>query len=127
MDALDQAVEIGQRMGEVPRILPPLWGLAEQALLDRRWTDASALCERARVTSAEVHDAAYLYPFLVPGTRALIELADPVAAEAWVTQVGTALRARPSPALCPPLITPKDCCSWPRATPDSPTAPSVRR
>ena len=43
VDTLDEAVEIGQRMGEVPRILPPLWGLAEQA----SWTGAGRTPRRS--------------------------------------------------------------------------------
>ena len=103
LTALEEAVEIGERMSEVPRVLPALWGLAEQAVLDQRWSDAARLCERGRVSSAAVDDAAYLYPLLVPGTRALIQLADPVAAESWVTQVGTALRHRSIPGTLPAI------------------------
>ena len=103
VDTLDEAVEIGERMNEVPRISPALWGLAEQALLDRRWADASTLCERGRRASAEIHDAAYLYPLLVPGTRALIELADPVAAELWVAEVSATLRERSIPGTLPAI------------------------
>ncbi len=101
--ALEEALEIGRQMGEVPRVLPALWGLAEQAVLDHRWRDAATLCEQGRVASAAVDDAAYLYPLLVPGTRALIELADPVAAEAWVDRVGSALRSRSIPGTLPAL------------------------
>ncbi len=103
ISALEEAHEIGQRMGEVPRVLPALWGLAEQAILDQRWSDALTLCQQGRVASAAVDDAAYLYPMLVPGTRALIELADPVAAEEWVTGVGAALRHRSIPGTLPAI------------------------
>ena len=103
VDAFEQVVEIGEQMGEVPRVLPALWGLAEQAILDRRWTDAAHFCDRGQVACAAVDDAAYLYPLLVPGTRALIEVADPVAAEQWVTTVAAALRHRSIPGTLPAI------------------------
>jgi DNA-binding CsgD family transcriptional regulator/tetratricopeptide (TPR) repeat protein len=101
--ALGQARDIGARMGELQRLSPALWGLAELALAERRWADAVALCRAGHQASAAVRDAAYLYPFLVTGTRALLELGDPVAAAAWVDDVGTALLDRAIPGTLPAI------------------------
>ncbi|PZS20698.1 MAG: hypothetical protein DLM57_00710 [Pseudonocardiales bacterium] len=102
-EALDEACDLGLRMGELQRLSPALWGLAELALAERRWGDAASLCQRGFEASAAVRDAAYLFPFLVTGTRALIELGDPVAAAAWVEDVSTAVLDRAIPGTLPSI------------------------
>ena len=102
--ALDEAREIGQRMGEVPARAAGVVGSGRAGLLDQRWTGRRRRCASGPGSPPlRCDDAAYLYPLLVPGTRALIELADPVAAEAWVTGVSTALRDRSIPGTLPAI------------------------
>lgn len=95
--ALDEARHLGDEMRELQRFSPALWGLAEAALLQGRAADAAELTEDGFRASAAVRDAAYLYPFLVTGTRARLELGDPLGAERWVQAVSEALFERSIP------------------------------
>jgi DNA-binding CsgD family transcriptional regulator len=101
--ALTEAREIGTRMGELQRLSPALWGLAELALADGRPREAATLCRQALEASAAVRDAAYLFPFLVTGTRALLESGDPAAARTWVNEVAGALLQRSIPGTLPAI------------------------
>jgi DNA-binding CsgD family transcriptional regulator/tetratricopeptide (TPR) repeat protein len=102
-DALDEARRLGEAMGELQRLSPALWGLAEVALLTDDPAAAADLCSRGREASAAVDDAAYLFPFLVTGTRALLAIADTAAAERWVEDVAAALRHRSIPGTLPAI------------------------
>ena len=62
-----------------------------------------SLSEGARVASAEVDDAAYLFPFLVTGTRAHLALNDPRAADRWFDAVAEPIRARAIPGTLPAI------------------------
>jgi hypothetical protein len=53
----------------------------------RQWV---ALCERGYQASAEVTDAAYLFPYLLTGRRAHLAQGGPGAAEGWADRVGAA-------------------------------------
>ena len=57
-------------MGELQRISPAVWGLAELALREEAFAEAVELCERGYRLSADVGDATYLFPFVLTGTRA---------------------------------------------------------
>lgn len=94
---LGEAREAGERMNELQRLSPALWGLAETALLDGRAEEAAALCEAGRRASAAVLDAAYLFPYAVTGTRALLDLGRPLEAERWLDEVAAILRRRSIP------------------------------
>ena len=83
---LDEALELGERMHELQRISPALWGLAELALRSGDVTLTVDLCERGLRESARVIDSAYLFPFLVTGTRALIAIRDIGAARDWLSR-----------------------------------------
>ena len=85
--ALEEAQELGEAMRELQRLSPALWGLAESALLRGDAGRAVELSDAGYRASAAVDDAAYLYPFLVTGTRARLGAGDPLAAERWVTDV----------------------------------------
>jgi DNA-binding CsgD family transcriptional regulator len=80
-----------------------LWGLAEVALARGDAAGAAGLAESARVASAEVDDAAYLFPFLVTGTRAHLALGDPLAARRWFETLAAPIRARAIPGTMPAL------------------------
>ena len=81
---LSAALSVGEESGAVDLVLPPLWGLAEAALLADRPEQAAARChdalERARATG----ERALLVPFVVTGVRAEQAAGRPAEAEAWL-------------------------------------------
>jgi hypothetical protein len=87
----------GERMAELQRFSPALWGLAETALLRGDHDTAVALCDRGRAASARVGDAAYLFPFLLTGLRARLARGEVADAERWLTEVAGELAARSIP------------------------------
>ncbi len=101
--ALDEARVLGERMHELQRLSPALWGLAELELAVDRPDAAVAWTERGLAASAAVDDAAYLFPFLVTGTRARLAARDPADAERWVAEVGARLRRRAIPGTLPAI------------------------
>ena len=94
VELLSEALAAGESMGELQRISPPLWGLAEVAAIRGDHKRAIALCERGFSASGQVFDAAYLFPYLVTGTRSYLAIGDPDAAGHWVERVETALTRR---------------------------------
>jgi DNA-binding CsgD family transcriptional regulator len=101
--ALDEARRLGKEMRELQRFSPALWGLAEMELLRGDADAALALTEQGHAASAAVRDAAYLFPFLVTGTRARLLLGDPAAAKRWVDVVSGALLERSIPGTLPAI------------------------
>jgi DNA-binding CsgD family transcriptional regulator len=101
--ALEEARVIGEGMGELQRLSPALWGLAELALDDGDHHGTVALCESGRAASVAVDDAAYLFPFLVTGTRAHLAVGDTSAAGRWVEVVAADLRRRSIPGTLPAI------------------------
>ncbi|HXG39875.1 MAG TPA: LuxR C-terminal-related transcriptional regulator, partial [Candidatus Limnocylindrales bacterium] len=99
--ALEEARELGERMAELQRLSPALWGLAETARLDGRLDDSAAHCEAGYRASAAVADAAYLFPFLLTGVRTYWALGRPGEAEAWFERVASILRQRAIPGTLP--------------------------
>lgn len=93
-ELLDEALALGTAMGELQRISPALWGLAETACLQGEYERAVELCERGFDASGEVADAAYLFPFLVTGTRARLAGGDIGGTIAWIERVEPVLRQR---------------------------------
>lgn len=100
---LGEALALSERMGELQRLAPSLWGLAELALAAERPAAASALADRAAAASSEVRDAAYLFPFAVTGTRACLAQGDAAGARAWLERVGPLVEARAIPGTLPAL------------------------
>ncbi len=98
---LDEAREIGERMGELQRLSPALWGLAEVALHDGRADEARRRTGEALAASREVADAAYLFPHVLTGLRA--RLGDRAVARAWVEETGDLVRRRSIPGTLPVL------------------------
>jgi DNA-binding CsgD family transcriptional regulator len=96
------ALSVGEESGAVDLILPPLWGLAEAALLADRPDESAGRChdafERARATG----ERALLVPFVVTGVRAEQAAGRPAIAEEWLAACTEHLSAMPavaSPAL----------------------------
>ncbi|MGH2381519.1 MAG: LuxR C-terminal-related transcriptional regulator, partial [Candidatus Limnocylindria bacterium] len=100
---LGEARQVGEEMRELQRFSPALWGLAEAAVLQGRHRDAIELTHAGHHASAAVRDAAYLFPFLVTGTRARLAVGDLVEAERWVDAVTAGLLYRSIPGTLPAI------------------------
>nr|WP_277814862.1 LuxR family transcriptional regulator [Galbitalea soli] len=103
LEHLTAAREIGERMGELQRLSPAVWGLAELALAEGRADDAVTLCETGWELSAAVTDAAYLFPFVLTGVRAQLARRDTLAARAWLARCRSLIAARGIPGTLPAL------------------------
>ena len=90
-------------MGELQRLAPSLWGLAELALAAGRPAVATELADRAEAASAEVRDAAYRFPFAVTGTRARLAQGDAAGAREWLERLAPPIEARAIPGTLPAL------------------------
>lgn len=102
-ERLTEALDAGERMHELQRFSPALWGLAEVDLIAGDSAAAVARCERGLAASASVGDAAYLLPYVVTGTRAYLAGHDPSSAGRWVETVADALRRREIPGTLPAI------------------------
>jgi DNA-binding CsgD family transcriptional regulator len=102
-EQLTSALRQGEAMTELQRLSPPLWGLAETARLQGDHGRALELCARGVAASAEVADAAYLFPFLLTGVRAWLARGDSGEAEAYGTRVADALLVRGIPGTLPAI------------------------
>jgi DNA-binding CsgD family transcriptional regulator len=100
---LREALATGERMAELQRLSPPLWGLAEAARCRGDHDTALTRCERGYQASAEVMDAACLFPYLLTGVRAHLARGDVEAAEEWSARVGAVLTARAIPGTLPAI------------------------
>jgi DNA-binding CsgD family transcriptional regulator/tetratricopeptide (TPR) repeat protein len=100
---LEEALAAGERMAELQRLSPPLWGLAEAARCQGDYDMALTRCERGYRASAEVMDAACLFPYLVTGVRAHLARGDVDAAEEWSGRVSAVLTARGIPGTLPAI------------------------
>jgi DNA-binding CsgD family transcriptional regulator len=95
--ALSEAASLGEGMSELQRTSPAWWGLAEAALRQDDPAAATAWCERGYAASARVGDAAYLFPYVVTGVRALLAVHDPTGAHGWLDRTSVLLRERGIP------------------------------
>ncbi|HET9519716.1 MAG TPA: LuxR C-terminal-related transcriptional regulator [Candidatus Limnocylindrales bacterium] len=100
---LDEARRLGEQMGELQRLSPALWGLAETARLRGDHAESIRWSEAGVSASERVRDAAYAFPFLVTGARSLLALGDPAAAGRWVERVAVDLRERSIPGTLPAI------------------------
>ncbi len=103
LTALTEALELGDRMRELQSVSPALWGLAEIALRTGDATLATELCERGFAESDRVSDAASLFPFVVTGTRALLDQREPRLARLWIERCRRPLDGRRIPGTLPAL------------------------
>jgi ATP/maltotriose-dependent transcriptional regulator MalT len=102
-ELLGEAYAQGEKMAELQRFSPPLWGLAEAARCQGDAETALALCTKGFEASAEVDDAAYLFPFLLTGVRAHLATGAVDAAADWAQRVGAILTARALPGTLPAI------------------------
>jgi DNA-binding CsgD family transcriptional regulator len=86
-ELLERARGIGERMQELQRLSPALWGLAEVALRSGEARAAVRLCERGAQESRRVEDSAYVFPFAVTGVRAYLAAGDIAGARTWLEEV----------------------------------------
>ena len=100
---LDEARELGERMSELQRLSPALWGLAELAGLRGDHGAAIARCEEGMTASERVRDSAYAFPFLMTGVRALLHAGDPHAAERWFERAAARVADRSIPGTLPSI------------------------
>ncbi len=96
-ELLRRAEGIGERMQELQRLSPALWGLAETALLADDAAAAVGYCERGAVESRRVEDSAYAFPFAVTGVRAHLAAGDAAAARAWLDRISVLVERRRIP------------------------------
>ncbi|HEY7523702.1 MAG TPA: AAA family ATPase [Candidatus Limnocylindrales bacterium] len=94
---LGSSARSAQETGELLRWSPPVWGLAETALLSGNPAEAIDLGRRAAAAYRTTEDTALFAPYAVTGTRALLTLSDPVAAASWVEEAERILAARSRP------------------------------
>jgi len=95
--SLSEAASLGEGMRELQRASPAWWGLAETALLSRRFDEAVSWCEKGYEASARVRDAAFLFPFLVTGVRAYLSTSGATAAREWHSRTAAILTERAIP------------------------------
>jgi DNA-binding CsgD family transcriptional regulator len=100
---LREALAQAEQMAELQHLSPPLWGLAEAARCQRDYDTALTLCERGYQASADVTNAAYLFPYMLTGVRAYLALDDVDAAENWLNRVSAVLTARAIPSTLPAI------------------------
>ncbi len=96
-EVLSRAADLGERMRELQRLSPALWGLAEVALLSADASLAVVVSRRGLEESRAIGDAAYLFPFVVTGMRALLAAGEPTAAREWLQTTEALIAARGIP------------------------------
>jgi len=101
--SLGEAYALASGMRELQRISPALWGLAETALANGDPAMAMNHVLAGVAASEAVDDAAYLYPYLVTGVRAYLELGDPGAARGFLERTAPLIRRRGVPGTLPAL------------------------
>ena len=84
---LEASLAIGRATDEVDLVLPPLWGLAETALVEGDAETAVAHCEGALRLATACGERGLMVPFVVTGVRAYQALRRPEAAERWAERV----------------------------------------
>ncbi len=100
---LGEALAEGEQMAELQRFSPALWGLAEVARCRGDLDLALELCGRGGRASADVTDAAYLFPYLLTGVRTQLARGDVEAAQRWSDRCGAVLAGRDIPGTRPAL------------------------
>ena len=84
---LADALTAGRELDDVELILPPLWGLAEVALVAEDPATALTLATEALELARQTGERPLFVPFVVTGARAAIGLRRPEEAERWLASV----------------------------------------
>jgi DNA-binding CsgD family transcriptional regulator len=90
------ALDAGEASGWLEMILPPLWGLAEAAVLRGDPVRAIGHVRDAFERACAVHELALLAPFVVTGVRAYQAAGQPSDAEAWFAECEVHLASLPT-------------------------------
>jgi DNA-binding CsgD family transcriptional regulator len=93
---LGDSLEIGRAGGDIELVLPPLWGLAETALVAREAGVAAGYCEEGLAIAESSGERALLVPFVVTGVRAYLTDRRPDAAERWRARVAPLFESWPA-------------------------------
>jgi DNA-binding CsgD family transcriptional regulator len=94
---LSEAAALAEQMRELQRLSPAWWGLAEVALRRGEYAVAIEWCEKGFAASAAVRDAAYLFPYVVTGTRAYLAASGATAARDWLDRAAEPVAFRGIP------------------------------
>ncbi|HXI46298.1 MAG TPA: LuxR C-terminal-related transcriptional regulator [Candidatus Acidoferrales bacterium] len=81
---LADASDEGREIGDVEMFLPPLWGLAEFALVANEPATALARSEEALEFARRTGERPFFVPFVVTGVRAALALHRPEDARRWM-------------------------------------------
>jgi DNA-binding CsgD family transcriptional regulator len=95
-DLLTDALRFGDESEMIEWRLPPMWGLAETALLAGETHDAIDRCETGLAVCIETGERALLAPFIVTGIKAYLDAGRPGAAEGWLSRCAAHLSATPA-------------------------------
>ena len=95
---LSAALAVGQGSGAIDLILPPLWGLAEIALLANHPDGAADRCNDALQLARAAGERVLLVPFVVTGVRAEQAAGRPAEAESWLAACSEQLASMPAVA-----------------------------
>lgn len=93
---LDEALAQGTATGEVARVLPSLWGLAEVERLGGRDRVAADRCEEALAMGIRTGERALIVPFLVTGVRACLGANEPERAKDFANRIESFLVDTPA-------------------------------
>jgi DNA-binding CsgD family transcriptional regulator len=83
---LAESLEAGRRIGEVQFILTPLWGLAEADVFAGDAAAAAERCQEGWAIACATGERALFIPFVVTGTRSLIDARRPDDAARWLAR-----------------------------------------
>jgi DNA-binding CsgD family transcriptional regulator len=97
-EELTAALDYGERSETIGLILPPMWGLAEVAILRGEPDRAFEICQEALARARAAGERLLLVPFVVTGVRAAQSAGRPAAAAAWYEDVAKDLADIPSVA-----------------------------
>ena len=92
---LDTSLAISRSSGEIDLILPPLWALAETALIEGDPARAFDHCQEAIELATPTGERALLVPFVVTGVRAALQDRRPELAQKWLDRITPMLAAWP--------------------------------
>ena len=95
-DLLTEALSFGDSSEMLEWWLPPMWGLAETALLAGHTQEAIDRSEAGLAICIEKSERALLAPFVVTGVRAYLNAGRPGAAEGWLSRCAAHLAATPA-------------------------------
>jgi DNA-binding CsgD family transcriptional regulator len=93
---LDDSLRFGEHSEAIDLILPPLWGLAEMALLAGDPDLAAGRCQYALGLATSTGERALMAPFVVTGVRAHLAIGRIDAATDWLEACDGQLAAMPS-------------------------------